>query len=148
MSIIGLHALIYARRADAVRRVFKALGWRSVNAGDDWLIFATPPAELAVHPVRAKGSQEFYLMCDDLAATVAALRRKGIRTVGGIHDRGWGLVTALRLPGGERLGLYEPRHRMAIARPRTGGRSSSRSRPPASARVSGAAAGKRRRPRR
>lgn len=118
MAIIGLHALVYSKKATAVRRLFRhGLGWRAVDAGGGWLIFAAPPAELAVHPAKTD-SHELYLMCDNIAATLASLERKGIKAVAPVADRGWGLVTALRLPGGETLGLYEPRHKTAIAKRR------------------------------
>jgi len=115
-----MHALIYSKKAPEARRVLaKAFGWRSVDAGEGWLIFAAPPAEVAVHPSDGEEHHELYLMCDDVRRTVADLRRKGVRTTKPIADRGYGLVTALRLPGGVEIGLYEPRHPTAIRRPRT-----------------------------
>jgi hypothetical protein len=83
---------------------------RSVDAGGGWLIFALPPAELAAHPAEEGGKHELYLMCDDVHATVADLEAKGVDIAGPISDEGFGLVTAIRLPGGGELGLYEPRH--------------------------------------
>jgi len=82
---------------------------KSVDAGDGWPIFAAPPMELAVHPTDESPEHEIYLMCDDVRATVAMLAEKGL-TSSPIADRGWGLLTAVELPGGERIGLYEPRH--------------------------------------
>jgi len=122
-----MHALIYSKKAPEARRVLaKAFGWRSVDAGEGWLIFAAPPAEVAVHPSDGEEHHELYLMCDDVRRTVADLRRKGVRTTKPIADRGYGLVTALRLPGGVEIGLYEPRHPTAIRRPRTRRRARSR----------------------
>jgi predicted enzyme related to lactoylglutathione lyase len=110
--ITGVHALIYSRQAEDVRNFFRdVLGWRSVDAGEGWLIFALPPAELAIHPAE-EGSHELYLMCDD---TVAELERKGVSLARPIHEEVWGRVTALELPGGSMLGLYEPRHPTALA---------------------------------
>src|SRR5262245_34725322 len=83
---------------------------RSVDAGGGWLIFAAPPAELAAHPSDSNARQELYLMCDDIEATVATLESRGVELSGEITDAGWGLLTAIRLPGGSELGLYEPRH--------------------------------------
>jgi len=115
VAVIGMHALIYSKKAEEARRVFKeALGWRGVDAGEGWLIFAAPPTELAVHPSVGDEPSELYLMCDDIKRTLADLRKKGIRTTKPISRRSYGLVTALRLPGGAEIGLYEPRHRMAI----------------------------------
>jgi predicted enzyme related to lactoylglutathione lyase len=113
--ITGVHALIYSRQAEDVRNFFRdVLGWRSVDAGEGWLIFALPPAELAIHPAE-EGSHELYLMCDDLERTVAELERKGVSLARPIHEEVWGRVTALELPGGSMLGLYEPRHPTALA---------------------------------
>ena len=86
----------------------------SVDAGSGWLIFALPPAEVAVHPAERGGRHELYLMCDDIEATTAELAGKGIELARPVSDEGWGLVTALRLPGGAELGLYEPRHPTAL----------------------------------
>jgi catechol 2,3-dioxygenase-like lactoylglutathione lyase family enzyme len=114
VAIIGMHALVYSAKAEEARRFFReVLGWRSVDAGDGWPIFTAPPTELAVHPSDGEEYHELYLMCDDIRATVADLRRRGVR-VSRIADRGWGLVTTVRLPSGAELGLYEPRHPMAI----------------------------------
>ena len=110
--ISGVHAVIFTKDADGLRAFFRdVLEFRSVDAGGGWLIFALPPAELAAHPADQGGRQELYLMCDDVAATVDELSRKGVEFTGPISDEGFGLVTAIRLPGGGELGLYEPRHR-------------------------------------
>jgi hypothetical protein len=115
MAIIGMHALIYSRKAEEVRRLFRdALEWPSVDAGDGWLIFAAPPAELGVHPAEDEEFHELYLMCDDIEATITELRARGIPTTRPVSDEGYGLVTALRLPSGAELGLYQPRHPTAI----------------------------------
>ncbi len=109
--ISGVHAIIFSRDADADRAFVRdVLDLRSVDAGDGWLIFALPPAELAVHPTDEDGGHQLYLMCEDVHATVAELRRNGIELTREISDEGFGLVTALRLPGGSELALYEPRH--------------------------------------
>jgi hypothetical protein len=81
-----------------------------VDAGGGWLIFALPPAELAAHPAEQGGRHELYLMCDDIVATVEQLKAKEVEIAGPVSDEGFGLVTAIRLPGGGELGLYEPRH--------------------------------------
>jgi catechol 2,3-dioxygenase-like lactoylglutathione lyase family enzyme len=109
--ITGTHAIIFTRDADAVRTFFRdVLGFSSVDAGGGWLIFALPPAELAAHPTDEAGHHELYLMCDDVHATVDELERKGVEFSGPISDEGFGLMTAIRMPGGGELGLYEPRH--------------------------------------
>jgi len=113
--INGVHALIYTKAADEVRAFMRdMLGFRSVDAGQGWLIFGLPPAELGIHPTDTAASTELYLMCDDVAATVAELKTKGVEFARGIEDQGYGLVTAIKLPGGSELGLYQPRHPTAL----------------------------------
>jgi catechol 2,3-dioxygenase-like lactoylglutathione lyase family enzyme len=116
MAIIGMHALLYSRKAEETREFLRdVLGFRSVDAGHGWLIFAAPPAELAVHPADGEEYHELYLMCDDIEATCAELARKGVAT-SPIHDQPWGRASAIRLPSGDELGLYEPWHPTAIDR--------------------------------
>jgi len=117
MAIIGLHALMYSKRDEATRAFFRdVLGFPSVDAGHGWLIFAMPPAELGIHPAEEDGEyHELFLMCDDIEATRAELKGKGVETEPP-HDRPWGRSTEIPLPSGEKLGLYEPRHPTAIAR--------------------------------
>jgi catechol 2,3-dioxygenase-like lactoylglutathione lyase family enzyme len=113
--ITGVHAVLFTRDADALRAFCRdVLELDSVDAGGGWLIFGLPPAELAAHPADEGGRHELYLMCDDVDATVDALRAKGVEPTGPVRDEGWGLVTAIALPGGVELGLYEPRHPTAL----------------------------------
>ena len=115
--INGAHAILYSEDAEATRAALaKVLGTRSVDAGGGWLIFALPPAELAVHPAEVGGRAELYLMTDDVAAAVAALQDEGIEVTRPISDQGWGLLTAITLPGGVELGLYQPKHSTAVQR--------------------------------
>jgi catechol 2,3-dioxygenase-like lactoylglutathione lyase family enzyme len=108
--IDGLHAILFTRDADALRAFFRdVLELPSVDAGGGWDIFGLPPAEVAAHPAEESGA-ELYLMCDDIEATVAQLETKGVALARPVSDEGWGLVTAIALPGGGELGLYEPRH--------------------------------------
>jgi catechol 2,3-dioxygenase-like lactoylglutathione lyase family enzyme len=109
--ITGVHAIIFTRDAEADRAFFRdVLDLPAVDAGGGWLIFALPPAELAAHPTEGDGHHELYLMCDDVRATVEELTRKGVEFTREVSDEGFGLITALRLPGGGELALYEPRH--------------------------------------
>ena len=109
--ITGAHSIIYSRDPDGVRAFFRdVLEFPSVDAGHGWLIFALPPAEVAAHPVDGAGRHELYLMCDDIHATVEQLRAKGVEFLRPVEEERWGLVTAIRLPGGVELGLYEPKH--------------------------------------
>jgi|SRR5689334_4470745 len=110
--ITGVHALIYSADAERVRALLQdVFQWPSVDAGGGWPIFAMPPSEVAVHPAHGgEPRQELFLMCDDLDATVAELAKRGVELAQPITKQPWGVVTAIRLPGGGELGLYEPRH--------------------------------------
>jgi catechol 2,3-dioxygenase-like lactoylglutathione lyase family enzyme len=109
--ITGVHAIVFSPEADKVREFFgEVLGLRAVDAGGGWLIFALPPAELAVHPDVGGARHELYLMCDDIHATLADLRRKGVEVARDVTDQGWGLLAAIRLPDGSAFPIYEPRH--------------------------------------
>ncbi len=104
--ISGVHAIIYSPAADEVRAFFRdTLGLPFVDAGDGWLIFALPPAELAVHPAEAS-HHAIYLLCDDLDATVAALQAKGVRLSEPITEQAWGRLAAIALPDGSEIALY------------------------------------------
>jgi catechol 2,3-dioxygenase-like lactoylglutathione lyase family enzyme len=114
--ITGVHALIFTPDAEALRAFLRdVLELPSVDAGGGWLIFALPPAELAAHPSDSGGQHELFLMCDDIEATVAELRAKGVEIARAVKDEGFGLMTAIELPGGGELGLYEPRHPTPLA---------------------------------
>jgi predicted enzyme related to lactoylglutathione lyase len=112
MAITGVHAILYTTDADADRAFFAdVLDLPSVDAGGGWRIFALPPAELAAHPAAGDGGDvELYLMCDNIEGTMRELAAKGATIAGDVTDQGWGRLTAITLPGGNRLGLYEPRH--------------------------------------
>jgi hypothetical protein len=111
----GVHALFYAKDADKVRSFFKdTLKFGSVDAGHGWLISALPPAELAIHPTEEKPHHELYLMCDDIQATMKELKAKNVEFTGAVKDQRWGFVTAIQVPGGGEVGLYEPRHPTAL----------------------------------
>ncbi|MGF1429869.1 VOC family protein [Kitasatospora sp. LaBMicrA B282] len=111
--ITGAHTIIYASDAEAARAFFReVLEFPYVDAGGGWLIFKSPPAEMAVHPTDPDtvGRAELFLMCDDLAATVADLTAKGVEFTAEITDQRWGLVTTLAVPGAGTVGLYQPKH--------------------------------------
>lgn len=113
--ISGVHAILFTKDAETLRAFFEdTLERPNVDAGGGWPIFRLPPAELAVHPDEDE-RHELYLMCDDIEATVGALREKGIES-GPIKDEGWGLLTTLTV-GTHEIGLYEPRHPTALSGP-------------------------------
>ena len=114
--ITGMHAIVFSPNAVKVRAFFAdVLGFSSVDAGGGWLIFALPPAELAVHPADGAGRHELYLMCDDIHATLAELRGKGVEVSREVSDQGWGLLAAIRLPDGAQFPIYQPRHPSPLA---------------------------------
>ncbi len=108
--IFGAHVIVYSNDAPADRDFFSdVLGFPSVDAGHDWLIFALPPAELAVHPAEGAVGHELFFMCDDLNAQIAALAEKNVRC-SEVEVARWGSVTKIRLPSGCEVGLYQPTH--------------------------------------
>ena len=108
--LTGAHAIIYSSNAEADRAFFRdVLKLNSVDAGGGWLIFALPPAEVAVHPTSGNGKHELYLMCDDVAAFVRDMKARGV-SCSAVSDQRWGLLTEVTLPGGGKLGVYQPRH--------------------------------------
>jgi hypothetical protein len=108
--ISGAHAVIYSRKPEADRAFLRdVLRLAHVDAGDGWLIFGLPPSEVAVHPARRNNVHELYFMCRDVAAFVAAMRKKRI-ACGPVRSLAWGRLTQLALPGGGKIGVYEPRH--------------------------------------
>ena len=121
MAVIGAHVLLYTSEAEKVRSLLRdVFGWKHVDAGEGWLIFALPPAELGVHPAEGPTYESgvrhlFSLMCDDINATIRELRQKGVEVVGEPQDEGYGITVMLNLPGGLEVMLYEPRHAVAIA---------------------------------
>ena len=115
MAIVGAHAVIHTSDADGVRALLRdAIGLPHVDAGKGWLIFALPPAELAVHPVegndRTAGEHQLFLMCRDIRRTAAELEARGVELTTPISEERFGLITSLRVPGAGEIGLYEPRH--------------------------------------
>jgi catechol 2,3-dioxygenase-like lactoylglutathione lyase family enzyme len=114
--IFGAHVIVSSKDANADRAFLREVfGLSSVDAGHGWLIFALPPAEVAVHPAEEIGGHELYFMCDDLKAEISALGNKGI-DCSEVQEARWGSVTHVRLPGGGDVGLYQPKHPLAFAR--------------------------------
>jgi predicted enzyme related to lactoylglutathione lyase len=113
--ITGVHALVYTKDTDRARAFFRdVLQLSFVDAGDGWLIFALPPAELGVHPTDGPAHHELFLMCDDIKATVKELKSRGVEFTRSIEKERWGLMTSIRIPGGSDLGLYQPKHPTAM----------------------------------
>ena len=113
--IIGAHSIIYSTKPDADRAFLRdVLKFTHVDVGEGWLIFGLPPAEVAVHPSDENNVHEFYLMCDNIENFVTEMTRHAIACAP-VQNQGWGLLTQLELPGGGKLGVYQPRH----ARPKS-----------------------------
>src|SRR5690242_19059455 len=107
--IQGAHVILYSRDADADRDFLReVLGFPHVDVGHGWLIFALPPAELAVHPA-GRESHELYLMCDDIRALVADMKVRRV-PCSAIREQPWGSLVSITLPSGTDLGVYQPRH--------------------------------------
>jgi catechol 2,3-dioxygenase-like lactoylglutathione lyase family enzyme len=107
--ISGAHIILFTDAVEQTRDFLRdALHLPSVDAGGGWLIFALPPAEVAVHPAD-RASHELYLMCDDIEATTARLQDAGA-TFGPVRDERWGRITVMTIPGGAQLSLYQPSH--------------------------------------
>ena len=111
--ITGTHAILYAKKAESTRKFFRdVLEMPSVDVGGGWLIFALPPAELGVHPTMGKDGEchELFFTCDNLAGTVADLKKKGVKFKGKVHEQPWGSLITMKVPGGGEMGLYQPKH--------------------------------------
>jgi catechol 2,3-dioxygenase-like lactoylglutathione lyase family enzyme len=108
--ISGAHAIIYSKEAEADRAFLRdVLGLAHVDAGDGWLIFALPPAELAVHPSEKNNVHEFFFMVKDIHAFIKDMGDKGV-PCDPVESTSWGELTHIRLPGGGKVGVYQPRH--------------------------------------
>jgi hypothetical protein len=108
--IIGAHAIIYSKKPEADRAFLRDIfGLPHVDVGDGWLIFGLPPAELAIHPCLKNNRHEFYFMCEDMRAFVAEMKKKSV-TCSPIQVLSWGRLTRITLPGGGKLGVYQPLH--------------------------------------
>ena len=108
--IIGAHSIIYSKNPEADRAFLRdVLALSHVDVGGGWLIFGLPPSEVAVHPSDGNDVHELYLMCDDVHALVAEMKKKKVACAA-VQDLGWGLLTRVKLPGGGKLGVYQPRH--------------------------------------
>jgi catechol 2,3-dioxygenase-like lactoylglutathione lyase family enzyme len=114
--IAGVHVIVYSKDPEADRAFFRdVLKFTAVDAGQGWLIFALPPSEAAFHPSEKNDLHELHLMCDDLKATMESLKEKKVKC-GPVQEVRWGSLTTISLPGGGKIGLYQPKHPTAIGR--------------------------------
>ena len=108
--IHGAHVVIYSKNADADRAFFRdVLKYPSEDAGQGWLIFALPPAEIAVHPSEKNDVHEFFFMCDDVQQFMSEMKAKEIEC-SPVDEQRWGSITRMTLPGGGTIGVYQPKH--------------------------------------
>ena len=113
--ISAAHVVIYSKNAEADRAFFRdVLRFKSVDAGHGWLIFALPPGEAAFHPSEENGGHELYFICDDLKAETSSLAKKGVKC-SEVQEARWGSITKMQLPGGGTVGLYQPKHPLAVS---------------------------------
>lgn len=119
-GIAGAHTIVFAEDAEAARAFFRdVLGFKNVDAGEGWLIFALPPGEVAMHPGpgwgQDVGHHQLFFMCHDIERTVNDLRKEGVEFVSPVADQGYGLMTRFKIPGAGEIGLYEPKHPSPLA---------------------------------
>ena len=108
--ISGAHLIIYSTDAEADRTFLRdVLGFAHVDVGGGWLIFGLPPAEVAVHPSETNDVHELYLMCKDIETLVAYMTERNV-DCSAVQEERWGLRTHVTLPGGGKLGMYQPLH--------------------------------------
>jgi hypothetical protein len=108
--LIGAHSIIYSTNPEADRAFLRdVLELPHIDVGDGWLVFGLPPAEVAVHPFDKNDVHEFYLMCDDVKAFIEEMKKRRI-ACSPVQKQSWGMLTQVSLPGGGKLGIYEPRH--------------------------------------
>jgi len=108
--ITGAHTILYSSNPEADRDfLLNVLNLTNVDVGHGWLIFGLPPSEIAVHPADSSGAMELYLLCDNIQQFVQQMTDARIPCDPVQHER-WGHLTYLTLPGGGKLGVYEPLH--------------------------------------
>jgi catechol 2,3-dioxygenase-like lactoylglutathione lyase family enzyme len=108
--INGAHVVIYSKAPEADRAFFRdVLQFPSVDAGHGWLIFALPPSEAAFHDSDDNDKHELYFMCDDIKTTLAELKKKKV-PVSELSEQRWGSLASFTLPGGGKVGIYQPKH--------------------------------------
>jgi hypothetical protein len=114
--LTGAHAIIYSTNAEADRAFLRdVLALPNVDVGGGWLIFGLPPSEVAVHPSSSNGVHELYFMCEDIEAFTRQMKSYSVECAP-VRDEGWGLLTHIALPGGGKLGVYQPKHGRPVAR--------------------------------
>lgn len=115
--ISGIHGMFYSSQPEELRAFLRdVLGLPCTDVGGGWLIYDLESADMGVHPTDHPGSppsgtHSVAFHTQDLASTVAELRRRGVVFATEIEDRGYGLVVELVMPGGVRVEIYQPLYR-------------------------------------
>ncbi len=120
--IRGVHTMFYTSQPDELRAFLRdVLGFPASDVGGGWLIFDLPEADMGCHPTEAdglpSGTPDISFYCDDIEATVAELKAKGVRFTGEVEDHGYGLVTHFLMPGEIEVQLYQPRYSKSGGQP-------------------------------
>ena len=114
--IKGVHTMFFSSEAEALREFIRdKLGFPCADTGDGWLIFDLPEADMGCHPAgdedgKRAGTHDISFYCDDIEATVADLKGRGVAFIDEIADQDWGLVTRFRMPGNVVVVLYQPKY--------------------------------------
>ena len=117
--IRGVHTMFYSSDASGLRTFLRdKLNLKSTDAGDGWLIFDLPEADMGCHPLdetgeegASSGTSDISFYCDNIQQTVDELRTKGVKFKGEIEDHGYGLVTHFYVPGDFTIQLFQPRYK-------------------------------------
>ena len=108
--ISGIHCIIYSNKSDSDRAFFRDIFQiKNIDIGDGWLIFGLPASELAIHPAETTGSQEVFLLCDDINDFISEMQKKKVQFTP-IQKLSWGLLTRITIPSGIQIGVYQPLH--------------------------------------
>ena len=114
--IRGVHTMFYSSEPEKLRAFLRdKLGFHANDIGGGWLIFDLPESEMGVHPADTDGgaptgTHDISFTCDDIQKTVAELKEKGVEFTEPVADRGYGLVTHFKVPGGFAVQLYQPKY--------------------------------------
>jgi hypothetical protein len=108
--IKGVHAMFYSPHAEELRTFFKdKMKLPCFDAGEGWPIFVPAQGEVGCHP-HETDMQDISFWCDDLQATMADLKSRGVEFTQEVKDQGWGFTTALKGPGDIEIQLYQPKY--------------------------------------
>jgi predicted enzyme related to lactoylglutathione lyase len=114
--IRGIHGLFYTSQPEEARAFVRdKLQLPYTDVGEGWLIFDLPEGDMGFHPIEGSdkppsGTHDISFYCDDIHATVASLKKRGVSFDRDVSDAGFGLITYFTMPGNVRVMLYEPKY--------------------------------------